>query len=243
MDVYRTEEEQIEAIKRWWNENGKPLVLGVVVVVCAWFGWNFWQNQQQATADFASDIYLDLMEAMQLVSTVEGDEKAKKESTAKHLAEKLKSEFTNTTYAQYAALFLAKRAVENNELDVAADELQWVLSKGPSEHMSLLAKLRLARVLFAQSKFDESLKLIENVDAGTLQSSYEEVKGDIYISQGRTEDARIAYNKAKALIPFDIQRARRPQNSVLDMKLNDLAPQSETTPATTKADTAAVTEK
>ena len=31
MDVYKTEEEQVEAIKKWWQENGKSIIAGVVI--------------------------------------------------------------------------------------------------------------------------------------------------------------------------------------------------------------------
>ena len=39
MDVYKTEEEQVEAIKKWWNENGKSIIVGIVVGITAIFGW------------------------------------------------------------------------------------------------------------------------------------------------------------------------------------------------------------
>ena len=34
-----TEEEQIEALKRWWDENGKQVVLAIVLTVGGYFGW------------------------------------------------------------------------------------------------------------------------------------------------------------------------------------------------------------
>jgi len=33
-----TEEEQIEAFKRWWNENGRSVVVGIVLAVVGYFG-------------------------------------------------------------------------------------------------------------------------------------------------------------------------------------------------------------
>ena len=39
-----TEEEQIEALKRWWDENGKQVVLAIVLTVGGYFGWQAWTD-------------------------------------------------------------------------------------------------------------------------------------------------------------------------------------------------------
>ncbi len=217
MDVYRSEEEQIEAIQRWWKDNGKSLLSGICVVLVIWFGWTYWDKQQKTTAEAASDIYHDLMESVELLTSATDDKKENQTATATHLAETLKNDFGATAYAQYAALFMAKLAVEANQLDSAANELKWVLDHNPSENMKLLTTLRLSRVIYAQGKAEDALALIEKVDAGTLQTSYEEAKGDIYLGLGRADEARQAYNKAKGLV---IGEPRG--QTVLDMKVNDL---------------------
>ena len=44
MAELRTEEEQVEALKSWWKENGKSLIMGVVIAVAAVFGWRGWNQ-------------------------------------------------------------------------------------------------------------------------------------------------------------------------------------------------------
>ena len=44
MDVYKTEEEQVEAIKKWWQENGKSIIAGVVIGITAIFGWRAYDS-------------------------------------------------------------------------------------------------------------------------------------------------------------------------------------------------------
>ncbi|HID00266.1 MAG TPA: tetratricopeptide repeat protein, partial [Piscirickettsiaceae bacterium] len=39
MSRYETDEEQWEAIKQWWKENGKLIVLAAIVGVGAVTGW------------------------------------------------------------------------------------------------------------------------------------------------------------------------------------------------------------
>ena len=223
MDVYRTEEEQIEAIQKWWKDNGLSTVMGVVLVLAMWFGWNGWKTNQQESSEASSDIYQELLIAVEQVGFAEEAKQEVQKSTATHLAKQLKEEYSATTYARFAALLMAKQAVEADELDKAVEELNWVLGSRPDKEFMLIAKLRLARVLMAQAKYDESLTLIENVDAGALQAQYEETKGDIYLSQGRKDEARQAYNQSSVLIKANSQN-QRGLSSVVEMKANDLTP-------------------
>ena len=47
MADYETEEEQIEALKDWWRENGNSLLIGVAVALVAVFGFRGWQTSVQ----------------------------------------------------------------------------------------------------------------------------------------------------------------------------------------------------
>jgi predicted negative regulator of RcsB-dependent stress response len=38
----RTEEEQVEALKGWWTENGKSLLFMVAIALSAVFAWKTW---------------------------------------------------------------------------------------------------------------------------------------------------------------------------------------------------------
>ena len=33
MEEYRTEEEQVEALRRWWNENGRSTIVAIIVAL------------------------------------------------------------------------------------------------------------------------------------------------------------------------------------------------------------------
>jgi predicted negative regulator of RcsB-dependent stress response len=64
VESYRTEEEQLEALKRWWQENGRGIVLGVVLALGLGFGWQAWQTNQQTAAENASILYQQLLQAL-----------------------------------------------------------------------------------------------------------------------------------------------------------------------------------
>ncbi|MDO2286185.1 tetratricopeptide repeat protein, partial [Escherichia coli] len=66
-----------------------------------------------------------------------------------------------THYAQYGSLFVAKVAVDSGKLDDAVAELKAVMDKPADATLGELARQRLARVLAAQGKVEEGLKLLD----------------------------------------------------------------------------------
>lgn len=211
MAELRTEEEQIEAIKNWWADNGKSLLVGVVIVLAGYFGFNAYKNHVRGQGEQASAIY---QQALELVDAKGDAEQAKKTQ----LFNQLKTEFASTPYAAYAALFLAKDAVEASDFTMAENELRYVQQNPVDEPMKMLANVRLAMVLKEEKKYDEALALVTGVESGTFAGQYLEVKGDILFAQGNTDAARDAYQLAKAAV----QQAGT-SNPVLDMKLDNLA--------------------
>jgi predicted negative regulator of RcsB-dependent stress response len=205
-----TEEEQIAQIKDWWQRNGKPLLTGGALALALVFGWNAWQSYQTKQAQSASLIYQQLLETSLTGSTPDAGKVAE-------LAGKLKNEYAGTHYAQYASLFVAKVAVEAGKLDDAAAELKALSDKPVDATVAELARQRLARVLAAQGKAEDALKLLEGEAAKVWQASREELKGDLLVQLGRTDDAHAAYLKAKAALADDAAVGS------LQMKLDDLA--------------------
>ena len=207
----QTEEEQIAQIKDWWQRNGKPLLTGGVLALAAVIGWQGWQNYQAGQAQGASALYQQLLESS-LPQAGQVDP-----AKVSELAEKLKSEYAGTHYAQYGSLFVAKVAVESGKLDDAAAELKAVLDKPVDANLAELARQRLARVLAAQGKLEEGLKLLEGDADQVYLASREELKGDLLVQLGKADEARAAYEKAKAALAEDAAVGG------LQMKLDDLA--------------------
>ena len=209
---YQTDEEQIEQLKRWWRENGKSTVAYITIAIVAVFGWQGWQKQHQADMDAASAIYQNLLTVSQ--DTVTSEQHA----TANHLADTLKKDFSNTTYAQFAALYKAKFAVNNNDLVAAEQELRWVLDQEVTPELAAQTRLRLARVLSGQEKYDEALVQLQ-YDANGLAPLFEEERGDIYLVKGDTAGASAAYEKARELLR---QQTVPSENPLLNLKIQQL---------------------
>lgn len=216
MSAHLTDEEQLEALKRWWKEYGSSTMASIAIALAGYFGWQFWQNTQQANAEAASAVYQQMMEATQ----VQAGEGISEESaaTARHLAGELKSQYGSSLYAQQAGLLLAKLAVEANNLDLAATELNWVLEQNPEQGVVVLTRLRLAKVRYAQEDYDQVLVELKAVEPGAFVSAYEELKGDALLVTGSQQEAKASYQLAFTSL-LEAEGARR---ELLQMKLDDL---------------------
>lgn len=229
--AYQTEEEQIEALKAWFRDNGRHLLIGMLVAAVAAFGIFSWQQRQQHRAETASVDYQKLLDAIRVIDMNAGDTAKSKEqlATARHLAETLKTDFESSTYAQFAALLKARLAVEESDLAQAEAELKWVIDHKPADEIKALAKLRLARVLHAKGDNAGALAQLDEKSAGSYASAYFQLKGDIAQANGDIEAARAAYVRAQEL---EKQMSSPINDPLLDMKLRDL--QVETNSAAAK---------
>ena len=196
METYTTEEEQIQALKKWWQENGVSTVAGIVIALGAVFGWRYWQDGQVAKLEASSFAYEELVQALATARSQPDDINI---ATADHLANKIKEQYGDSGYAFFAAFFRAQQAVGDGEYALAEQELNWVLDNDPSEPLRLAAQLRLARVIFAQERSDEALALLSAEDAGAFGPAYLEAQGDIYLQLEQHQQAVDAYEAAQAL--------------------------------------------
>lgn len=214
MSAHLSEEEQLEALKRWWKDNGKGVVAAVVLGLGATWGWNSYQDYKEEQAQQASLVYLQMLDAESAASPSERTDQQKADIT-RH-AVTLKDEHAGTQYAYYASLMLAKLAVEQSDLDTAAAELESVVSSGADDGLKAIANLRLARVQAARGKYEEALGLLESNAAGALAADYAEVRGDIYLQQGESSAAHQAYQQAMDLAMV----AGEQPSQLLQLKLN-----------------------
>lgn len=209
------DEEQIENLKRFWQDYGTPILLGLAIVLSAFAGWRYWQADKLNTSTKASTLFQDMLGAAQRSQLNPGDKAA--DTDVQRLAKSLKDDFANTPYAVNAALLQARSASDRGDSKEAEKQLRWVLDQKPSEGVRILATTRLARVLVAEKQADAALALLlKEKDAG-FAPTIEELKGDIYQSQGKVEDARKAYQAAVAAL-----KERDERRPLLELKMADV---------------------
>ena len=208
---YDTEEQQLETLKEWWKENGTPLIIGAVLGLAGFAGWKYWNQQQIAYQEGASDLYIKVSDILKT---------EKKEGLAES-AEAVKSQFPKSSYAILSAFQLAKLAVDANELDKAAAELSWVIDNHPSNELTAIAKIRLARVFIEQEKASEAVALVSLEETSGYYALASLVKGDALMALERKSEALEAYKAASE----DMSIVAR--NPSLQIKIDQLSDANE----------------
>lgn len=196
MAEHLSDEEQLQALKNWWKDNGTSLVSAILIGLIAYFGFQWWQNNQRQQAEQASAVYSQLLEVVEV--TVDQPLSDDQKATAAFLIKQLQDDYSSSQYAINASLFAAKVAVESGDLAGAEEALTWALENA-NDNMKTLTKLRLARVYLASEKLDEALSLFdeESAESEAFTSLIDELKGDIFLAKGDISAARAAYVKAQ----------------------------------------------
>jgi len=215
MTEMRTDEEQVEVLKKWWSENGKSLLIAVIVVGGGFFGWNTWKANQQATGEAASQIFSQLIEKAAQPAAQQTDA-AKQEMEA--LAMQLKDDYASTTYAQFGSLFLARFAADEGDFEASEKELKALIAEADEGPVKFTAQSRLANVLIQEEKYDEALALVAKIPADAYAPQFEEAKGDALFLKGDLAAAREAYLSAQ-----DAAQKLGLNTQLLQRKIDNLA--------------------
>ncbi|AIU71879.1 YfgM family protein [Hafnia alvei] len=205
MEVYSTENEQVDALRRFLIENGKALAIGVVIGIGALLGWRYWQNHQQAEMTGASQSYQQASEALT---------GGKADGVA--LAEKFIEKNANN-YGVLAALQLAQHEVDQKNFAKAEQQLAWAQGQTKDENLKSLIDLRLARVQLQENKLDDALKTLDLIKATGWVAMAQDIRGDVLVKKGDVKGAREAYSKGLA------SDASQSLQGLLRMKLNNLS--------------------
>lgn len=190
--MYETDEEQIDAIKKWFSRWGNYLIGAVLVLVLGYGGFWFYGHQQEQTALAASDQY------QQVLRLVNNQERLSEADQARlsELFIILSTEFSDATYAVYTALFQASFAAHEQRFEFAQERLQWALNQASDPGLQGLINLRLARLEFALGLADAVLARLDTIPAAGQEVGYAELRGDVHAAAGRLTETRTAYANA-----------------------------------------------
>ena len=203
MELYDTEEQQVEAIKDWWKENGKSVILGAVIGLGGLFGWRYYQDSVTTAQETASESYTKAVQQL-----------AENNTEGEAALQALIDANNESQYAVLAALQLAKVQVEAGEFDEALAQLEWAKSATEDQALSSVITFRLARLKLEQSDFDAALAELSSITDESWSGRVAELKGDILLRKGDSEGAYTAYVEAQQA--EDVSQT-------LQMKLDDLA--------------------
>ena len=200
MEQFATEEQQVEAIKRFWKENGMAIILGAVIGFGGLWGWRYYSDSQLTAKEAASLEYQSVIESLQ------SDDPTTK-------AEAFIESYGDSGYATITSLIMASQAVDSGDLAAAEKYLSTAASTNEPALQSI-ALLRLARVQVAQGNAQQALDSVAKINDEAFSAQIEEVKGDAYVALADFTKARLAYSAA---VEADAN------NRLVKMKLDNLA--------------------
>ena len=180
------EQEKLDALKAWWKDNARLIVLvgvAAAIAVAGTNGWRWYQRQQALEASALYDAFSKALRA--------ADAKAIRDAGGA-----LTERYAGTLYASMAALAAAHFHFERGEPKSAKAQLQWVLERSSSEDFRNLARLRLAALLLDERAFDEALALLEEKPLDTYAAQFAALRGDLLVAKDRPAEARTAYQLA-----------------------------------------------
>lgn len=194
MAELRTEDEQLDALKNWWQKNGMSLIAGVAIAAAGMLGWNAWQNYQENQAEAASIRYQQLVT---LAADSDLDEGGRAE--ARGLIDEITDNHGRTLYADLAQLIEARLAVAEGDLAAARAALGDVIGGNSRDYVKALARLRLARIQIAENDAESALDTLSSGIPDSLAAQREDIRGDAFTALSRDDEARDAYRQAMAL--------------------------------------------
>lgn len=205
MEVYSNENEQVDALKNFFAENGKALAVGVILGIGALIGWRYWGTHQDNSSREASQAYESAVTTL----------KANQPETYA-AAEKMAANEKNT-YGAFAALELAQQFVEAGQLDKAEKQLQLGLAAASDDNLKSVINMRLARVQLQLKQPDAALKTLESIKGDGWTAIVADLRGEILLSKGDKQGARAAWD---AGIKSDASPAL---SEMMRMKMNNLS--------------------
>ena len=201
-----TDEEQVEKLRKWWEENGRAVITGLVLGVVGLFGYRYWVDRQEAIAEAASVHFTEMVKAHET-----GDS-----GSIVGQAEILIADYSDTEYATLARFALARNFVASEEYDQAQQQLEQIVGTAGTSPLGYLARKRLASVQLQLAQPDRALATLAVEFPSAFSAEIEELKGDIYASQGNLSEAANAYRRAQGGEPAPANR------EFIQQKIDDL---------------------
>lgn len=191
MSVYKTEEEQIDDLKRWVKSYGPSIIAGIVLAIALLYGWRYWNTYQHNRAVKASILYQQAVDAYQ---TKSADLLTKSVTT-------LQNKYTKSPYASYAVFLQAKVAADQQDYPTAETNLSWIIKHSHDNNIKSIAQLRLGSIQTADHQEKMAIKTLESIKNSAFKGLAHIKIADAYLALGDAENAKINYEAASELLP------------------------------------------
>lgn len=201
------EQEQLANLKAWWKQYGNLITWLLIAALLAYSGWTAWNTYLGKQSAEAAVLYQEMQKAFT----------DKNKDRVLQAAKDLQDKYKRSAYAEMAALTAARAAFDANDLNAAKSQLQWLVDHGKNAEYVALGKVRLAGILLDEKAHDDALKILAGEFPEHLSAIAADRRGDIYMAQNKTAEARAAWQAA-----IDKMDATNPGRQLVQIKLDAL---------------------
>jgi predicted negative regulator of RcsB-dependent stress response len=201
------EQEQLDALKSFWKTYGNLITWALVAALAVYAGLNGWKWWQRDQSVKAAAMFSQLEQAAQA-----GDAQRSGQIFAD-----LRERYARTVYAEQAGLMAARVQFERGQFDAAKASLGWVAENAGEDEYKAVARLRLAGLLLQAKDYEGALKQLDAAKAPTFEALVADRRGDVLLAQGKTAEARAAYQVAWKAMDDKVEYRR-----LIDAKLTAL---------------------
>ena len=210
---YRTDDEQIERLKGLWSKYGNYIIYSLIALMALTYGVRTWQNKQAAILEKSSTLFTRAMNSISSGNI----------SEFQATSNKLLADYSNSIYADYTRLFLAKNAIKSKDFDLVEKYFLQVVNSGNQKSLSHIASFRLARVYYSQKEYDKALNIVKKLDSTEFAVFAHETRGDVHLANKQYKDAskeyEIALEKNDGKVPAVDMMIRHKLDSISAKKL------------------------
>ena len=180
------EQEQLDNLKAFWKQYGNLITWVITACLLAFAAWNAWGWYQRDQAVKAAAMFDELDKA-----AVAGEV-----DKVGRIFTDLKDRYGRTVFAEQAGLLAARVQFDKGQADAARASLAWVADNAGQDEYRSVARLRLAGLQLDAKQYDVALKTLDANTAAPFAGLVADRRGDVLLAQGKTAEARSAYQAA-----------------------------------------------
>ena len=180
------EQEQLDNLKAFWKQYGNLITWVITACLLAFAAWNAWGWYQRDQAVKAAAMFDELDKA-----AVAGEV-----DKVGRIFTDLKDRYGRTVFAEQAGLLAARVQFDKGQADAARASLTWVADNAGQDEYRSVARLRLAGLQLDAKQYDAALKTLDANTAAPFAGLVADRRGDVLLAQGKTAEARSAYQVA-----------------------------------------------
>jgi predicted negative regulator of RcsB-dependent stress response len=183
------EQEKLDQLTAFWQKYRNLIMGALTAALFAYAAYSAYQWWRTSQASAASQLYETMVTAIN---------KGDKDQTLR-AADDLQKQFSSTPYAAMSSLVAAKIASDNGDSVKAMAYLRWATKNASDQSYLALAKLRLITQLIeqgAEKDFAEADTILNEKPVSGFEALWLERRGDWYLSQQKTAEARKSYEAA-----------------------------------------------